>query len=137
MKKLTLVFSLFSLILFSCGNDDDNGDSITQDPFIATWQYYKYFEDGTEIVLEDCETQSTFQVFENGDFMSTFYELDTNDDCQIEGTTNGTWENVGNGFYSTTFDGETVTSEVHFDGNTLYFEDVDGGITYRDLYIKI
>ena len=139
MKKIILLLSVVALVFTSCSSDDDG--SSNNDPFVGNWQYYKYYENGVEMQLEPCEDETTFQILANGNFVTTFYVEGSNGNCMLEGSISGTWSNVGNGFYSTTVDGETETVEVIFDGNTFYFEDTyfDGTntITYRDVFIKI
>ncbi len=132
MKKLILLFSVFTLILTSCSSDDD---TTPQDPFIGTWTYYKLFENDVEVELSDCTLQDTIQVNANGTIVFSYYE-DFNNPCELVGTDNATWENVGAGNYSTTFEGETFVENLTFEGNIFYFEDIDGEFTYREVYIR-
>lgn len=133
MKKLLILFSIFALTFTSCSSDDDGG---SQDPFVGNWRYFTSYEDGVEFPLDDCESQDTVSVSSNGTFTTTIHD-EFGGDCQIDEVYNGTWENLGEGIYSTTIDGETFVQDVTFEGNKMYFDEVDGGITYRDVFIKI
>lgn len=132
MKKLILLLSVFALVFTSCSSDDDGG---SQDPFVGTWKYFKYFENDVELALEDCEELTTLVILSNETFSSTSYD-DLGNGCEVDYTASGTWKNLGSGMYSTTEDGETYVQEVTFDGNTMYFDDVDGDVTYRDVFIR-
>lgn len=132
MKKIILLFSVFALVFTSCSSDDDNG---SEDPFVGTWKYYKYFENGVEIPLEECEELTTLVITSNGVFKTTVYE-NMGNGCEVEYVATGTWENVGSGMYSTTLDGDTYVQEAKFEGNTMYFEEIDGGETYKDVFMR-
>lgn len=120
------------MVFTSCSSDDDGG---SQDPFIGNWMYHKYLEDGVEVTLEECENLTTLKISSNGTFITKVYEnLGTG--CELEYTSTGTWENLGSGIYSTTSDGDTYVQEVGFSGNTMYFEEVDNGVIYRDVFIR-
>ncbi|WP_452230415.1 MULTISPECIES: hypothetical protein [unclassified Lacinutrix] len=141
MKKLILLFSVVAFTFSSCGSDDDGGSTPVGDPFVANWQYYKYFEDGVEVALEPCEGEETFQVLANGTVVFTSYEEDLNGNCQLDEVVSGTWSNGASGFYYITLDGDTETWEVQFDGNTFYYEETifNGSTTIvtREVFIKI
>lgn len=131
MKKLILLLSVFALVFTSCGSDDDS----SQDSFIGTWKYSQYFEDGVEYPLEDCEDLTTIVISSNGTYSVTTYD-DLGNGCEVDYTGSGTWDNLGNGTYSTTEDGETYVQQVEFSGNTMSFEEVENGVTYRDVFIR-
>ena len=142
MKKLILLFSVVAFTFSSCGSDDDGGSSSVGDPFVANWQHYKYFENGVEVALEPCEDEETFQVLTNGSVVSTYYEEDLSNNCQVDEVLSGTWSNGGaNGVYFIALDGDTETWEVQFDGNTFYYEETtfDGttSTVTREVFIKI
>ncbi len=132
MKKLILLFSVFALVLTSCDKDNDTP---SQDPFIGTWTYYKKFINDIEVELSDCTLQDMIQVNANGTIVFSYYE-DFNNPCELVGTDSATWENVGAGNYSTTFEGVTFVENLTFEGNTFYFVEVDEDITYREVYIR-
>ena len=132
MRKLVLLLSVFALVFTSCSSDDDGG---SQDSFVGTWKYYKYYEDGVEIPLEDCEDLTTLVITSNGAFSTSIYD-DIGNGCELEYTATGTWENVGSGLYSTTTEGDTYVQQVEFSGNTMYFEETENGVTYRDVFIR-
>jgi len=135
MKKFTLLFSFFILAFASsCSSDDDGGSN--SDPFIGEWKFYKYFVDDVEVQLEACEYESTIIITSNGTFTTTQYEDDLNGGCELEYVVSGTWENEGNGFYTTVSEGDSYTQEVHFEGNTMYTEEVDEGVVYKSVFIK-
>ncbi len=132
MKKLILLFSVLALTFTSCNSDDDNS---SQDPFVGTWKYYKYFEDGVEIPLEDCEDLLTIVISSNGTYITKDY-FDYGNGCELDYTDEGIWENEGSGTYSITSDGETFTQSISFEGNTMIIEEVDEGIIYKDVFIR-
>lgn len=135
MKRLNLLVGLMALIFaYSCSSDDDGG---SQDRIIGTWKQHQYFEDGVEVQLEDCEYEATIVFSAEGTFTSEFYDdLDMDGDCELDDSASGTWENEGGGFYTSTIEGFSSTVEVHFEGNTMYFEEEDEGVVYRDVFIK-
>ncbi len=137
MKKLILLLSVFALVFISCNSDDDNDSS--QELLIGTWTYFQSFEDGVEILLDDCEKQET-QVFnDDGTFTITEYD-DFNGPCELEGTFSGTWVNSGNGIYTVIALGETFSQAITFDANTysVVFIETEGTVTteYKDVYVR-
>ena len=143
MKKLILLLSVCTLVFTSCGSDDDASSS--QDQIVGTWKYFKYLENGVEQPLEPCETEETTVYSADGTASVVFYDLDANDDCVASFTFSGVWENVGNGSYSFSANGDSVIEELIFDGNTYYYEyiydndtpeDTSDDIVERDVYIR-
>ena len=142
MKKLILFLSVFALVFTSCSSDDDSGSG--QDPFIGTWKYFKYIQNGVEQTLDSCDIEETLVVAANGDYMASFYyEIDGN--CELDEAVSGTWQNVGNSSYALTIEGFTYTEQVTFEGNTFYYDYIDDNgtpddtsddITEREVYIK-
>lgn len=133
MKKLILLFSVLTLTFTSCSSDDDSSNS--QDPFIGTWKYHMQFIDGVEVSLDVCAEEDTFQVLSNGNYISKFHDEDANGVCVEDGNSTGTWENIGDGFYSTTPTGGTaVVEEIHFSGDTFYYEETDNNIVYKTVF---
>lgn len=139
MKKLILLFSVFTLVLMSCSSDDDSG---SQDPLIGTWTYYKTFADGVEEPLTACDMQETFVFNSNGTVSYKYYEI-IGGVCELEESASGTWTNDGNGIYTSILDGESTSQEITFDGNTHYFEysEIVGTsdpviIIYREVFIR-
>lgn len=133
MKKPLLLLIAFVFAFTSCSSDDDNS---SQDPFIGTWRYFTSYEDGVEYPLDDCESQDTIAISSNGTFTSTLHD-EFGGDCQVDFEVSGTWDNLGNGMYSTTVDGDTFVQGVVFEGNKMYLDDVDGGIVYREVFIRL
>lgn len=133
MKKVIFLLSVFSLILTSCSTDDDNGSS--QDPFIGTWKFSQSFENGVEQALRACADLETIVISSNGTFTATGYD-DFGDGCELDFSQSGTWENSGSGMYAITEDDETFIIQVGFEGNTMYFEEIDEGVTYKDVYVR-
>ncbi|MBU2922649.1 lipocalin family protein [Winogradskyella psychrotolerans] len=133
MKKIILLLSVFVLVFTSCSSDDDGG---SQDPFVGTWKYYKYYEDGVELSVEDCDELTTIVVSSNETYTTTIYE-DYGSGCELDYVSSGTWDNLGAGLYSTTDeDGGAYVQEIGFEGNTMYFEETDGGVVYKDVFIR-
>lgn len=136
MKKLGLLLIAFAFIFTSCSKDDDNG---SHDPFIGTWKFHQYFENDVEIPIVGCEAQETIVVSENGDFSNSFFDEDENGVCEQIFQISGTWENIGNGNYAITLEGDTETVQVFFEENTFYVIDSYefDGETYNDKYVYI
>lgn len=132
MKKLILFFSLTALAFASCSKDDGTP---TQDPFIGTWTLSKAFENGVEYALDDCEKKNTVVVRADGTITSTSYVEDSGT-CKIDEDISGTWKNLGNSIYQTTFGNNVLSAKVTFDNNTFTSEEVEGSDTYKDIYIK-
>ncbi|MCT4628480.1 lipocalin family protein [Winogradskyella sp.] len=132
MKKFIILFSALALTFVSCSSDDDGGSN---DPFVGNWRYFTSYEDGVEDPLDDCESQDTFVISSNGTFVSTLHD-EFGGDCQVDVTVNGTWENLGNNTYSTTSDGDTYVQQVEFEDNKMYLDEIDGGVVYRDVFIR-
>lgn len=134
MKKTLLLLTafVFTFSLTSCSSDDDNS---SQDPFVGTWKYFTYFEDGVEYPLDDCESQDTFVISSNGTFQITRHD-EFGGECQIDIQVSGTWENLGNGTYSSTTDGDTYVQNVIFEGNKMFLDDVEDGVTFRDVFVR-
>jgi hypothetical protein len=134
MKKLILLFSVISLALTSCNSDDDSSSS--QDQIIGTWKFHKFFTNGVEETLTDCEKQETYTFRSNGTVDYMYYEQDLSSNCILEEDVTGTWENDGNNNYAVDFGDGPSTQAVFFQNNTFYFEDVFEGDTYRQVYIR-
>lgn len=144
MKKLILPFSILALLFTSCSSDDDATAS-TQDPFIGTWSYYKYLENGVEQPLDPCENEETIVVSENGDFSAVYYDDNIDGDCVLDETFTGTWSNSGNSIYDFTGDEGATSSLITFEGNTFYFidsydngtpDDTSDDTVYKDVYLR-
>ncbi|MCK8480241.1 lipocalin family protein [Psychroserpens algicola] len=133
MKKIILALSVFALLFTSCSSDDDSG---SRDPFIGNWIFFQSLENGTEVALEDCEYETTIVITSSGTFTTSLYDDDLDGGCELEFTVSGTWENLGNGQYATTTDGDTFVQDINFEGNTMSFEDVEDGVTYTDVFIR-
>nr|WP_321221521.1 lipocalin family protein [uncultured Psychroserpens sp.] len=142
MKKLILFLSVFALVFTSCSSDDDA--SSNQDPFIGTWKYFKYIENGVEQPLDPCDTDETLIVTSDGQYVANFY-AEVNGNCELDETLTGTWENAGGNLYVFNYDGFTDTDQLNFEGNTFYLEyiydngtpdDTSDDIIERDVYIK-
>ncbi|MDG5490873.1 lipocalin family protein [Psychroserpens sp. SPM9] len=134
MKKIMLLAAIFTLVFTSCSSDEDSGSG--QDQFAGNWKLFGSFEDGEEIVLEDCEYETTLDISNNGTFTTFIYESNLDGNCELEYSVSGTWENLGGGLYSTTSEGDTYVQEVGFEGDTMFFDDVEDGIVYRDVFIR-
>ncbi|TYB78615.1 lipocalin family protein [Bizionia myxarmorum] len=134
MKKLILLLSVLALTVSSCSSDDDV--ATVQESFVGTWKFYKAFEDGVEVVYDTCDYEDTIIVDGSGTFTTNGYQANVNGGCDLTNTETGTWLNLGNGMYSLTSDGETYTEEIKFEENRMYFDEVDGGTVYREVYIK-
>ncbi len=137
MKKITLLLCAFLFVMTSCNKDDDNNTS--QDLFIGTWKLDKYFENDVEQELELCDYEATIVVTPDGAFSETYFEENIDGVCEVQFTFSGTWENIGNGNYTISFDGNTETVQIFFENNTFYVLDTYnfGGETFVDKYVYI
>lgn len=121
MKKIALLLCAFTLIFTSCGNDDDDTPpAATVDQYVGTWTFLKYIENDEEQPAEPCDLEETIVISENGSYSNVYFEEDNSGNCNQEDSISGTWENVGNGNYALTYDGETDTLQVFFEDNTFY-----------------
>ncbi len=132
MKKIILLFTVASSILFtSCSSDDDNvGPVDTQDKFIGVWKITQEFEDGVEVTVATCDLQDVLTVTEDEKFSGTSHVME-NGSCVLEDTLTGVWENLGDNKYKITpdMDGdEAIDAIITFSGNTmtLVTNDEDG-----------
>jgi len=141
MKKL--LFIPIALLFFACPSDDDMPPA--QDQIIGTWKFFKEFEDGVEVQLDVCETLQTLSFLADGAFTGLDYDEDIMGECVLDETSNGTWENAGNGAYSITTQFGTDTQQLTFEGNTFYVEEIDDfgtpgdtsdDVLYRYVYQK-
>jgi len=143
MKKMILFLSVFALVFTSCSSDNDDDAPI--DPLVGTWKYYKFFENGVEQTVSDCESEETFVFNSDGTFEYSYFEEDTDGNCELEEFISSTWSNDGDGFYTQYIEDDVATQELIFEDNTFYFEDFyDNGtpddtlddITYKDVFIR-
>jgi len=134
MKKIILLLAVISTIVISCKSDDDAAGPVDmQDPFVGTWKITQEFENGVEVMQEACDLEETITVKSDMTFSGTYYMMGASS-CEVGGTYAGTWENLGDSKYKTTFDetegGGTVDIEatVTFSGNTMtiVMNDEDG-----------
>ncbi|WP_378180559.1 lipocalin family protein [Aquimarina sp. SS2-1] len=142
MKKILLLFvATISFCITSCGDDDDDGT--VQDPLVGSWQLSQEFENGVEIASDPCDLEGVLTFRINGTYEGTFFEDDGTGVCVqlVEETETGTWRKTGNNIYTFIVEGDTITDEITFSGNTFSIEysDTFGDQTteYRDVYIKI
>ena len=134
MKKLILLFTVFTFVVTSCSSDDSK-PSEDQDPLIGVWVYYKYISNGVEQTLDECEKQIKLTVNVNGTFIDNLF-VDVDGVCVDDGG-EGIWKSLGNNMYSFTYyvgteDEETEEETLTFEGNTVIF----GGDVGQEIYIK-
>lgn len=135
MKKLILLFSVIALTFSSCSSDDDS--SVGVDPFIGTWKFHKSFEDGVEDVFYfECMLLDKMYINSNGTIKIEEYDLNTSEDCVVDYTEEGTWVNLGEGMYKTTYEEDEYAFKVVFEGDTMYTEDEEDGSIFRTVYIR-
>ncbi len=125
MKKVILVATVFlSALSISCSSDDDNGgQEQEQDPIIAKWFSFSEAEIvngvvGTAVEDSDCEKKGTLEFKADGTYVSTPY-IEDQGECIVDGITNGTWKNEGDGKYRFIFDSGNNVTPVEFKDNTL------------------
>ncbi|MGB1042395.1 MAG: lipocalin family protein [Tenacibaculum sp.] len=113
MKKI-LTIAVVAMSFLACNNDDDN-----LDPFVGKW--YKFAENGIEV--SECEQKSTIEILENGTFTSSFYYINNNENCELDGIATGIWKNQGNSVYGTKLSGENNdeydNAKVTFSNNSF------------------
>lgn len=137
MKKIFLFLGLVVLTFTSCSNDDD----ASQDPFIGSWTWYQYFEDGIEIPLEACEDRDSFIVNADGTFSEEYFFENGEDNCVSDGIEQGLWSNSGNNIYKIIYrqgtqEMEETDVKVIFVDNTFYSEQTFDGVTERVVFIR-
>lgn len=95
MKKLLFFLSLLivAISLNTCDCDDDNPDKI-----IGKWQLSEQINDGIDILLSDCEKQTTVEFFENGTYIAIEFE-DSETVCIEQEPEQGLWTYLGNSIY--------------------------------------
>jgi hypothetical protein len=92
MKKITLSLALFSLMLFSCSNSDDEAN-ITDNQIIGKWFYVSEFYGEEERTSpENCFNQQYYEFFSNGIISMKMYR----EPCQESDDYNGNYVIVGN-----------------------------------------
>lgn len=94
MKKVIL-FLLFTVILFSCNSNDDEGSTTSEPTILGKWYIKGGTSNGGEFqnYNHDCETSKDFQeFFENGEF--TFNGF--NAQCTLSDTQTSIWTLNGN-----------------------------------------
>lgn len=122
MKKVILVATVFLSVLSftSCSKDDDGGG---QDPIIAKWFNFSEAEIvdgvvGTAIEVSACDKKGSIEFKVDGTYVSTPY-LENQGECIIDGVTNGTWKNEGNGKYRFKFGINDNVVPIEFKDNKL------------------
>ena len=95
MKRSFLVcFLLTTLMLVSCGSDDDGG---INNSIIGTWKLTNAAEgDGTPIMLLDCEENTTFTFTENMFTTRSFEANQDRTDCLPVEESTATYRTNGN-----------------------------------------
>lgn len=133
MKRLIFALSIFILLFSSCSSDDDAN---SKDKFIGNWKIHKFFENDIEEIEDTCDYESLILVKEDGTLVTKDFEEDITGACNLENTLNGTWENIGDGYYSITLDDQSFIEQISFKGNKMTIaEDFEGDI-YKTVYIK-
>ncbi|GGX15661.1 lipocalin family protein [Aquimarina muelleri] len=119
MKKVILVVTVFlsTLSIISCSKDDDGGG---QDPIIAKWFNFSETEivNGTTTEASACRKKGSLEFKADGTYISTPY-IEYQGECIVDGVTNGTWKNEGNGKYRFKFDTSDNVVPVEFKDNTI------------------
>ncbi|WP_271785276.1 lipocalin family protein [Aquimarina algiphila] len=132
MKKVILVATVFlSALSISCSSDDD---AAGQDPIIAKWFSFSEADIvdgvvGTAVEDSACEKRGSLEFKADGTYVSTPY-IEDNGECIIDGITNGTWENSGNGKYQFKFGTSDNEASVEFKDNTLIITSSESVDTY-------
>ncbi|WP_225035384.1 lipocalin family protein [Winogradskyella sp. SM1960] len=143
MKKVFLLLSVFALVFASCSSNNDDDASI--DPIVGTWKYHKYFENGVEQTVTDCEKEETLIFNSNGTFEYIYFDEDMDGNCLLDESISSTWSNDGDGFYTQYIENDVATKEIIFENNTFYFEDfydnetpddTSDDMTFKDVFIK-
>lgn len=133
MKKLIFALSIFTLAFTSCSSDDDAN---SKDKFIGNWKVHKFFENDVEDLGDTCDYETVILVKDDGTLITKDFEADMTGTCQLYETLTGTWENIGDGYYSITLDDQSFIEQISFKGNKMTIaEDYEGDI-YKTVYIK-
>ena len=139
MKKLLVILCAFALISSSCSSDDDNKPS--QDPFIGTWKFLKYVDNGVEEFAKDCDAEETLEISVDGRFRLKQFDEDANGNCVFDYEESFTWENRGDGNYAITNDDGTFVEQFVFEANFLiltytYIENGEAFIE-EEVYVRV
>jgi hypothetical protein len=129
-KKLCLL-TLIVLTGFSCGNDDDNSLSITEQNranIIGTWKLTSETENGIDIDLEDCELLLTL-IFNTTQINVTDF-CDPPEPIAYDYT-------IDENTLDIIEEGEIITYEITTLNDTiLTISEVDDGFIYTETYTK-
>ena len=118
--KIYLLIVCTGLSAISCSNDDSDEikDNTLQEKIIGTWQFHKFIEDGEEVDLGNCVSQSTYKFAENGILTITFVQPDefNEEECNT-GTSTGEWEYISGNNFKFTTNGQSGLQEIMFSEN--------------------
>lgn len=148
MKKVLFVFVLaLSISFVSCSSDDDASPA-GADSVVGTWEIYEVYSQfefegfGTveeTISTETCTPTPVVSFGAEGSLNLTDFELefdfDDNEECFIDGELQGTWEDLGEGTFRLSIDGDTEEASIRTSGNRIFItleEEFFGGtMEYR------
>ncbi|MFC4221224.1 lipocalin family protein [Flagellimonas marina] len=88
MKTPKLLLCLFSVILLSCSSDDDAGPELTpQELLMGKWYLTGGTNNGSEVTIEDCQTDSFLEFLTLDDLQIEWYESN----CATDGLATRTY----------------------------------------------
>tara|TARA_S200000501_G_scaffold218306_1_gene204860 strand:- start:1942 stop:2373 length:432 start_codon:yes stop_codon:yes gene_type:complete len=128
MKNLFLL--LFIPLVFACSDDDSNEESGSIE---GRWYLTEYYEDGEELILEECDLESYMDLSDGGTGEYYLYYTDgPPDPCGLDIIYSLDYYSVPNtvNIFSITIDfgnGSYSIAEGVLEGNTLRFTGVDVG----------
>ncbi|SNQ43353.1 lipocalin-like domain-containing protein [Cellulophaga lytica] len=129
MKKLNLLIGIliFGFTVLSCSSDDDNKTEETskQELLVGKWKKVRIgvvCSSGSETSEEysACKQNGSITFNADGTYVDIPY-VQYNNDCIIDGQTNGTWEFVDNELYIKEIEATSLTKVTLFEvsKNTL------------------
>ncbi len=139
MKKLHLIVGilLIALTISSCSSDNDKNETTSkQELLIGQWKKIKIAimcSSGSEIGKEysTCQQKGSITFNADGTYTDIPY-IEFNNECMVDGESNGTWKIVDNELYITKSGNDTGIKITFFEisANTLkiggYSEPCDG-----------
>ncbi|PID68689.1 MAG: hypothetical protein CR989_04480 [Flavobacteriales bacterium] len=117
MKKLLLVFVLFTSVMAISSCDKDN-DAPKEDQLVGKWVITSQKLNG-KIVVDECLELKTITVKTDNTVSQEMYKKNEMNKCIFDKTENGTWKNKGNNVYNINVGDLDLDYTVTFSGNTL------------------
>ena len=107
----------------SCSSDEDNSNDPITAEWVLTAEKEIVNEEEIDMNISNCRKTSTLQFYGDGMAVIVSYSDPQEGDnvtCVFDGSSKGSWKNLGGGQYSITDEsGNTKSGEFTFDDNTM------------------